>query len=315
MFWAVLALSGINVGLAGIGSSISTSKSDQASALRILKLANEVSNRGVRSKCEGHSGLPYVMVSYAQTIDGSIAPTTRGRMDISSKTSFQMLHSLRANSDAVLVGINTLLLDNPQLNVRDPLPGVITPEEDAQPRSVVLDSTLRFFRGSTTSLRVQRPIVFTCVPSDDARFRHASDLLATCGGTVVTARETEDGRCDMVDCLRRLKRDHGVEKLLVEGGARILQDVLEQGVADQVLVTMQPCFLGGYRALTRQLARPVPLEDIAVATVEGDIIIHGSIANEGHRDGGNSGSRGTGGSNIAESRSLSFRRAKNVKML
>jgi riboflavin biosynthesis pyrimidine reductase len=55
----------------------------------------------------------------------------------------------------VLVGINTLLLDNPQLNARDVLPGVPTPPQQLQPRSVILDSTLRFCRGSTTSLRVQ----------------------------------------------------------------------------------------------------------------------------------------------------------------
>lgn len=70
---------------------------------------------------------------------------------------------LQYRSDAVLVGVNTLLLDNPQLNARDVLPGVPTPPQQQQPRSVILDSTLRFCRGSTTSLRVQvRAIILYC---------------------------------------------------------------------------------------------------------------------------------------------------------
>ena len=70
---------------------------------------------------------------------------------------------------------------------------------------------------------LQRPIVFTCVGEDDVRFEQAREMLEACGGTVVAARETVDGRCDIVDCLRTLKSHFGVEQLLVEGGARILQ--------------------------------------------------------------------------------------------
>ena len=70
---------------------------------------------------------------------------------------------------------------------------------------------------------LQRPIVFTCVGEGDVRFDQAREMLESCGGTVVAARETEDGRCDIVDCLRTLKSRFDVEQLLVEGGARILQ--------------------------------------------------------------------------------------------
>lgn len=65
--------------------------------------------------------------------------------------------------------------------------------------------------------------MFTCVGEGDVRFDQARDMLESCGGTVVAARETEDGRCDIVDCLRTLKSRFDVEQLLVEGGARILQ--------------------------------------------------------------------------------------------
>jgi len=286
---------------------------DVQSALRIMKLASELADREMREMNHAGSDIPYVMVSYAQTIDGSIAPTTRGRIDISSETSFKILHSLRAKNDAVLVGINTLLLDNPQLNVREALPGIqkdrghlsIPLSHIHQPRSVILDSTLRFFRGSTTSLRVQRPIVFTCVSNSDPRFEQAAQLLREHGGVVVSCRETEDGRCDLLDCMKKLKNDLSIDSVLVEGGARILQDIFERGIARHALITIQPCFLGGYRALTRQLPRPVALEDISVASVGGDIVILGRVSRYSDDDG--EGSR--------MERSLSFTRARNVNLL
>ena len=60
-------------------------------------------------------------------------------------------------------------------------------------------------------------------------------------------------RCDLLDCLQRLSRDFNVESLLVEGGATILQSVLEQRVADQAVVTIRPCFFGGYNSLIRSI--------------------------------------------------------------
>ena len=68
-----------------------------------------------------------------------------------------------------------------------------------------------------------------------------------------------------------------MNRVLIEGGAQILQDVFERGIANQAVLTLQPCFFGGYRALTRQLNQPLPLQDMTVAGVGGDIIIHGSF--------------------------------------
>ena len=233
-----------------------------------------------RKRVSHESKLPVVTISYAQTFDGSIAPITRGRIDISSPLSFKVLHSLRADCDAVLIGVNTLMLDNPQLSVRETLPGIDTPTtQSEQPRSVVLDSNLRFFSGATASgqLRIQRPLVFTCVDPKDPRFHQANDILKDYDGVVVNCRETEDGRCDIEDCLEILKRDYEVKRVLVEGGARILKDIFERGIAHQAVLTLQPCSFCGYRALTRQPSQPLPLQDMTVAGVGSDIMVHGSF--------------------------------------
>lgn len=253
---------------------------DVLSAKMILNIANKYAKDQIE---KSNDNLPFVTISFAQTFDGSIAPITRGRMDISSPLSFKVLHSLRADCDAVLIGVNTLMLDNPQLNVRDTLPGIKIPTSiEKQPRSIILDSNLRFFNGATTStgqLRIQRPLIFTCIDESDPRFNQANEILKNmnCDGMVINCRETEEGRCDVNNCLEILKRDFKMNRVLIEGGAQILQDVFERGIANQAVLTLQPCFFGGYRALTRQLNQPLPLQDMTVAGVGGDIIIHGSF--------------------------------------
>ena len=63
----------------------------------------------------------------------------------------------------------------------------------------------------------------------------------------------------------------------MEGGANIIQSVLEYQLADQVVVTIRPCFLGGYRSLTHELSQPFNLENTAAASVGGDIVIFGKL--------------------------------------
>ena len=87
-------------------------------------------------------------------------------------------------------------------------------------------------------------------------------------------------RCDLVDCFKALKKS-GINSLLVEGGANIIQSVLEYQLADQVVVTIRPCFLGGYRSLTHELSQPFNLENTAAASVGGDIVIFGKLQKTG----------------------------------
>jgi riboflavin biosynthesis pyrimidine reductase len=79
-----------------------------------------------------------------------------------------------------------------------------------------------------------------------------------------------------VDCFKSLKRA-GINSLLVEGGANIIQSVLESNLANQVVVTVRPCFLGGYRSLTHELQQPLDLLQTAAASVGGDIVIFGRL--------------------------------------
>ena len=84
-------------------------------------------------------------------------------------------------------------------------------------------------------------------------------------------------RCDLDDCFALLKDQSQVESVLVEGGAGIIQSVLESGLVDQLVVTIRPSLLGGYRSLTRELLQPVDLSHTHAASVGGDIVLYSRV--------------------------------------
>jgi hypothetical protein len=65
--------------------------------------------------------------------------------------------------------------------------------------------------------------------------------------------------------------------VLVEGGAGVIQSFLAGGLAHQAVVTLRPCFLGGYRSMISQLQEPVSLHQVSVASVGGDVVMHGVL--------------------------------------
>lgn len=250
-------------------------------ALKLLSLSDELQRKcSSDENLQLSSAMPFVTISYAQTLDGSIAPLNRTRLDISSKTSFRLLHSLRARHDGVLIGINTVIADQPRLNVRDPLPGINVPT--IQPRPIVIDSELRILH--IDELRLERPVVCSCLLDGpggiavETKWVDTRIKLEAIGGTLVACkREPHSGQCDLRDCLSVLKSKLDMKSILVEGGAGIIQSVIESNLANQVILTVRPCFFGGYRIMTRQLPGPAQLEDVKVASIGGDVVMHGVI--------------------------------------
>ncbi len=246
------------------------------SAQRIFNLVKE------ELKDDKHE-LPLGTICYAQTIDGSIAPMERTRMDISSRISFQLLHSLRSEHDVVLVGINTVVCDQPRLNVRDPLPCDGSVDAAAamrpKPRPAVLDSDLKILDIPNQDIKLLNPIICTCIDASDSRYARLQQKLTELGGgTILTCQRSSNGKCDLENIFRLLKSKLNMRRVLVEGGAGIIQSALEQRLVQRVVVTIRPCYLGGYRTLTHQLqGGPLSLQDIVVASVDGDIVVFGKF--------------------------------------
>ena len=180
---------------------------------------------------------PFVTLSYAQSLDGSITVQRGQPTAISGSESMRFTHQLRANHDGILVGIGTVLADNPSLTVR------LVPGENPQP--VVLDSHLRC--PSDIKIMTRRPIIATLPTAGPVR----QAALEAAGAQVWHLPANKNGRISLTALLPRLK-EAGYHSLMVEGGSQVISSFLTAGVVDRVVVTVAPLYLGGLTAVEPQ---------------------------------------------------------------
>jgi len=181
---------------------------------------------------------PYVLLKAALTLDGRIATASGRSKWITSPAERRQARWLRRLHDAVLVGIGTVLADDPLL-----LP---------QPRTrrpftrVVLDTRLRLPLGSrlVRTASPRGPVVVLCGPAAPRARRRA---LEAHGVTVVACR-ARGGRIDLASALPALRRS-GLASVMVEGGAEVLGSFLAARRADEVVLFRAPLLLGGRRSL------------------------------------------------------------------
>jgi GTP cyclohydrolase II len=173
---------------------------------------------------------PYVVLKYAQTLDGRIATGSGDSKWISGEEERTLSHALRAACDAVMVGVGTVLRDDCRLNVRM-VPG-------ASPMRVVLDSTLRT---PSTALLFDgdAPTVFLttdrAAEDDRKRVREA--------GAGIRVLPPGPGGVDLKAALALLRAE-GVRSVMVEGGAQVITSLLSAGLADRLVVGTAPRIIG-----------------------------------------------------------------------
>jgi len=185
------------------------------------------------------TGLPFVTAKWAMTLDGRIATRTGDSRWISNEASRAHAHRIRAVSDAVLVGVGTVLRDDPALTVRT---GDAAPDREprVRPRRVVLDSRLRTPRDARVLARDGIPVIIatTRASSPDAR------RVLEERGVEVLVCDGADERVDLPRLLLELGA-RGVLSLLVEGGAAVHGAFMEAGLVDKVLAYVAPAVVGG----------------------------------------------------------------------
>ncbi len=173
---------------------------------------------------------PYVVLKYAQTVDGRIATSTGDSKWISEEGERRISHALRAACDAILVGVGTVLHDDPQLTVRM-VPG-------ASPARVVLDSTLR----TPPTANILGPDAPTTVLTTERSHPRVREALRLRHVDVEVLPPGPDG-VDLHAALAAIRRA-GVESLLVEGGARVITSMLAGAVVDRLIVSVAPKIIG-----------------------------------------------------------------------
>jgi riboflavin-specific deaminase-like protein len=179
---------------------------------------------------------PLVTLHFAQSLDGRIGlgPGSE-RALLSSDEGVVSAHRARSEHDAVLVGIETVLHDDPRLTVRG--------AERAQPLRVVLDSELRLPEAARLLVAeegVGKVLVFGCRQRASPARRQA---LETAGAEVWLTAADGDGRVALPEALEALAA-RGVRRLLVEGGAKVLTSFLRAGLASRAEIEIAPLWLG-----------------------------------------------------------------------
>lgn len=178
-------------------------------------------------------GCSYLSLKLALSLDGRIATRTGASRWITGAEARLRVQSLRAARDAVMVGINTIVADDPQLTVRD-VPG-------RSPVRVVVDSKLRLSRNSqvVTTARDYPTCVITTIEAS----RAASEALEDSGVAVIRVAPTAEGRCDMLEALRQLAARE-VVSVLCEGGSELAGSLLANGLPDEMHAFIAPVLLG-----------------------------------------------------------------------
>lgn len=182
-------------------------------------------------------GRPLVTLKWAITADGCTSSASGDSKWISSDASRQHVHQLRAECDAVLVGVATAIRDDARLTVR----GVPGAELGPPRRRMVLDSNLSLPVDHV--LLTERQGIATVVCTQAASC-DAEDRLSSGGAEVWRVTADAEGRVDLKALMERLKQER-VQSLLVEGGRRIAGAFLAAGLVDRVVAFVAPTLLGG----------------------------------------------------------------------
>jgi GTP cyclohydrolase II len=208
----------------------------------LLFKLREIATQG--AACRRERQRPLVTLTYAQSLDGSIAARPGHPLAISCPESQTFTHSLRAAHDAILVGIGTVLADNPRLNVR------LVPGKNPQP--ILLDSRLRFPSYANLLKDGNLPWVITTPSAEVSR----QEDLEKQGARVIRLPEGSCGGIDLTALLATLG-EMGIQSLMVEGGAQVITSFITSQLVDQVIVTVAPVLVGGLRVLDSSLSLPL----------------------------------------------------------
>jgi 3,4-dihydroxy 2-butanone 4-phosphate synthase/GTP cyclohydrolase II len=213
--------------------------------------------------------IPYITLSYAQAVDGSITHRRGEQLRISGTQSMMLTHKLRDTHDAILVGIGTVLADDPQLNVR------LVHGRDPQP--IILDSYLRFpMNARLLSTTVHKPWVMTTDCCDATRKAE----LEQAGALVFQLPSDAQNRVDLRSVLTLL-HERGIASVLVEGGSEIITSFLNEQLVDRAIITIAPIFVGGLNAvggLERSNGAQIPrLRKVQQRRLGDDIILSGEV--------------------------------------
>ncbi|MFB0561040.1 MAG: 2,5-diamino-6-(ribosylamino)-4(3H)-pyrimidinone 5'-phosphate reductase [Candidatus Lokiarchaeia archaeon] len=220
-------------------------------------------------------GKPYVILSAAMSLDGKIA-TRGGDSAFSDKEDWKRVHKLRSQVDAIMVGINTILLDDSKL----------TSKEGKSPMRVVVDSKAR--TPSNARVITVRPEVETIIAVTSRAPRERTSNLQNSGAKILVCGDGE--QVDLEILMEKLY-DLGVRNLMLEGGGNLNWGMLSKGLVDEIRVAISPVIVGGTEAVTivegegfNRVSEGVNLEQVSSENVGKCLVLTYRVLRDAERE-------------------------------
>tara|TARA_B110000858_G_scaffold198281_1_gene263722 strand:- start:26874 stop:27602 length:729 start_codon:yes stop_codon:yes gene_type:complete len=212
------------------------------------------------------SNRPFITLSYAQSWDGSITTRCGEPLSFSGEESTQLTHQLRSLHDGILVGIGTVLSDDPQLTVRG--------WEGSNPQPIVLDSQLRTPPSAKICHHPDKQCwILTILPNAESLGEQVE---------VLTVNSSDENQQHVsLEAAMNLLYERGIKSLMVEGGAEVITAFLKARLADALVLTVAPRLVGGYKAVGDLQAEgcddQLRIHPLHCAPAGSDIIVWGDL--------------------------------------
>jgi len=217
------------------------------------------------------TGQPFISLKIAQTLDGRIATASGESKWITSSDSRKYVHKMRAQNDVVLVGLGTVLKDDPGLSVRL-VKGV-------NPKRVVLDSELRLPLDAKllSDNHIEKTIIATTSKASPEKVKQIRDR----GATVLKIAGDNNGQVNLLKLMKKLGQE-GIISVLVEGGAKVFSSFLKAKLVDKLFIFIAPKILGdGLNAIQNlelnRLSDSLKLHETHIRKIGEDYLLTGNL--------------------------------------
>ena len=222
------------------------------------------------------TGLPFVIAKFAMSLDGKIATHDGDSKWISSEESRKFVHNLRHIVDAVMVGANTIVVDDPQLSARGC--SGRGGKTKLQPLRVIVDGNGRTPLSAKVFKEPGKTLVVVAKPFDKKKY----DGFKRAGAELVELK-ADGGLIDLAELLGVLGKRQ-VTSILVEGGNKLFGSLFDRGLVDKVLAFVSPIIIGGERAMSavggngvHAIAEALRLKRVKTSTFGDDVLISGYL--------------------------------------
>jgi len=195
--------------------------------------------------------IPFVTVKVGESLDGKIATRTCDSKWITSDRSRAYAHRLRSSYDAIMVGVNTILRDNPKLDAWF---------SKKQPIKIIVDSQLSIHQEANIFSRKSSVIIVT-LPVKSGQETENREILAQ-KAKILEVKE-KDGQINLKDMMKKLAQLE-ITNVLVEGGGTLIGGLFDEGLVDKVLFFVSPKIIGGKEAISSVMGRGIARIDKAV---------------------------------------------------